>query len=63
MQYNFILIIFRSKLDLSVMKGEIKSGLHDFLKENPQYCASVIGTRQSDTGSKTLQFFQVKYSV
>ncbi|XP_015368637.1 PREDICTED: FAD synthase-like isoform X2 [Diuraphis noxia] len=48
----------RFNLDLTVIKGELKSGLSDFLKENPQFCASIIGTRQSDTGSTKLQFFQ-----
>ncbi|KAF0751481.1 FAD synthase-like [Aphis craccivora] len=48
----------RFDLDLTVIKGELKSGLNDFLKENPQFCASIIGTRQSDTGSRKLQFFQ-----
>lgn len=60
-RYYFVVnIIFRFNLGLTVIKGDIKSGLCDFLKENPQFCASIIGTRQSDTGSIKLQFFQVK---
>lgn len=51
---------FRFNLDLTVIKGELKSGLIGFLKESPQYCASIIGTRQSDTSSRKLQYFQVK---
>ncbi|VVC39744.1 Rossmann-like alpha/beta/alpha sandwich fold,Phosphoadenosine phosphosulphate reductase [Cinara cedri] len=45
-------------LDLTVIKGELKTGLDHFLKNNPNLCASIIGTRQSDTGSTKLQFFQ-----
>lgn len=60
MYYFVLIIIFRFDLDLTVIKGELKSGLNDFLKQNPQFSASIIGTRQSDTDSMKLQFFQVK---
>lgn len=52
--------VFRCNLDLTIIKGELKSGLNDFLKENPHFCASIIGTRQSDIDSTKLQYFQVK---
>jgi len=48
----------RFNLDLTIIKGELKTGLNDFLKENSQFRASIIGTRQSDTDSSKLQFFQ-----
>lgn len=54
-----MVIIFRFNLDLTIVKGELKSGLYSFLIENPQFHASIIGTRQTDTGSTKLQFFQV----
>lgn len=51
--------MFRFNLDLTIIKGELKLGLTDFLKKNRQFSASIIGTRQSDSNSSKLQFFQV----
>ncbi|XP_050434345.1 FAD synthase isoform X3 [Adelges cooleyi] len=45
-------------LDLEIIEGELKGGLTNFLTKNPEFRASVIGTRQSDNDSTKLQFFQ-----
>lgn len=55
-----LIIIFRFNLDLTVINGDLKSGLCEFLKKNSHFRASIIGTRQSDIESIKLQFFQVK---
>lgn len=53
-------MIFRFNLDLTIIRGELKSGLDEFLKNNSHIRASIIGTRQTDASSK-LQFFQVTF--
>ncbi|XP_050544766.1 FAD synthase-like isoform X2 [Daktulosphaira vitifoliae] len=45
-------------LDLEIINGDLKHGLESFLERNTAFCASLIGTRQSDTGSTKLKYFQ-----
>nr|XP_018909652.1 PREDICTED: FAD synthase-like isoform X1 [Bemisia tabaci] len=49
----------RYDINLLTIDGEIKTGLDQALKENPQWEAILMGTRQSDPFSSCLQAFQM----